>query len=376
MEKDLNPPFDFHLLDKIRDEAGRAFSEPASNLQSETEKDWLAIAKARLVTQNTFVALPDNVIKIQGLSILNRGSISVVKGKKKAGKTTLAAWLVAQNLTNIKVLWIDMEQGLYYASRTQAWVLQMAGVEKSDNLETYDFRDYSKADRLILIEALLADKVYDLVVLDGVRDLIPDINNTVDSTNLADLLGSWAQTFDLHIIGLIHENKGTTDSRGHIGSELENKAEAILQVASSNEQLIIKHDGTRGEPFEPFALGRDNEGIPYLLEDWKLSQNKGGTGSAKPKRNPEDYSDQEHLKTLELVYSDDYNDKGFTSGEFYKKLAIAWRTTVGGKMDDNIGKKFRTYYQKKGFLIVLEKQAGNRTINKLNKNIVTRQSVS
>ena len=45
----------------------------------------------------------------------------------------------------------------------------------------------------------------------------------------------WSSYYELHIHTVLHLNKGDDNTRGHIGTELNNKAETILQISKNNE---------------------------------------------------------------------------------------------------------------------------------------------
>ena len=64
-----------------------------------------------------------------------------------------------------------------------------------------------------------------LLIIDGIRDLMYDINSPSESTDLINLLMRWSSGYNLHIHTVLHLNKGDDNTRGHIGTELNNKAE-------------------------------------------------------------------------------------------------------------------------------------------------------
>jgi hypothetical protein len=68
-----------------------------------------------------------------------------------------------------------------------------------------------------------------LVVIDGIRDLAYDINNPSESTELITALTRWTDG-QLHLHTVLHLNKGDDNTHGHFGTELNNKAETILQI--------------------------------------------------------------------------------------------------------------------------------------------------
>ena len=74
-----------------------------------------------------------------------------------------------------------------------------------------------------------------LLIIDGIRDLMYDINSPSESTDLINLLMRWSSGYNLHIHTVLHLNKGDDNTRGHIGTELNNKAETVLQITKSQQ---------------------------------------------------------------------------------------------------------------------------------------------
>src|SRR5690606_28683218 len=108
----------------------------------------------------------------------------------------------------VNVLWIDTEQGLYYGSRTQFWVLRISGLETSEHLQFYDLKIHAPSERVNMIEALIGLNIFNVVVIDGIRDLVLDINNPEQATLMATDLMRWAEKHDTHVINILHQNKG------------------------------------------------------------------------------------------------------------------------------------------------------------------------
>lgn len=83
--------------------------------------------------------------------------------------------------------------------------------------------------------ALRQQKGYGLVIIDGIRDLMLDINNAGESVEVINRMMEWSSRYDLHIHCVLHLNKGDNNVRGHIGTEMSNKAETVLVISKSNE---------------------------------------------------------------------------------------------------------------------------------------------
>lgn len=71
----------------------------------------------------------------------------------------------------------------------------------------------------------------------------------------------WSSYYELHIHTVLHLNKGDDNTRGHIGTELNNKAETILQISKNIEN---------GRISEVRAMHiRDKEFVPLPLKSEK-----------------------------------------------------------------------------------------------------------
>ena len=159
---------------------------------------------------------------------------------------------------------------MYYGSRTQFWILSIAGTPESGFLKFYDLKIYNPTDRIQIIETLISEIRPDIVVIDGIRDLVFDINSPEEATNSTGDLMRWAESNNCHIINILHQNKGNEHARGHLGSEMINKSESVLKVTQNEDkQIVLEPEFTRGLAFNAIAFERDGNGIPHLIENWK-----------------------------------------------------------------------------------------------------------
>ena len=117
-------------------------------------------------------------------------------------------------------------------------ILRLAGLPTDVHpplLEFLCLRGYATKERLRKIE----EAIYDLddlglVVIDGIRDLAHDINSPGEATDLITKLMQWTDERRIHIHTVLHLNKGDDNTRGHLGTELNNKAETVLQITKDD----------------------------------------------------------------------------------------------------------------------------------------------
>jgi len=89
------------------------------------------------------------------------------------------------------------------------------------------------------------------VIIDGVADLCTDVNNPVEANQLVAELQALALEFNCPVIVVLHENAGHDNgkARGHLGSQLERKAESNLRLKKSGEiTTVFSERGMRKAP--------------------------------------------------------------------------------------------------------------------------------
>ena len=156
----------------------------------------------------------------------------------------------------------------------------MAGLPTDRNHEDLEFlvlRKYTPEERIAIVrEAIYRTENVGLVIIDGIRDMVYDINSSGESTRIISLLMTWTGERNIHIHTILHQNKGDENARGHIGTELSNKAETVLQVEkdSKNPDIsTVKTAHIRAVDFEPFAFRINEEHCPNC---WTaISQGEG-----------------------------------------------------------------------------------------------------
>jgi predicted ATP-dependent serine protease len=235
--------------------------------ETQTIQDLLRKA---IIPQGVKVPEPESVFSLGGATIFTKKSISTLTGKAKAGKTTATTWIVSQMLKQgLKVLWMDTEQGEYYGSRTQFWVLTNAGMPFCDDFIFFDLKIHRPETRSEIVEAAIQEFKPDMVIIDGSRDLLYDINSTEQSLILSNDLMKWAAIYDCHILTILHLNKDGMNARGHIGTELINKSETVIKVDKNDDGLIVcSPEYCRDKDFIPFAFDRDDRDMPQIVENF------------------------------------------------------------------------------------------------------------
>ena len=159
---------------------------------------------------------PPQIIWVDNSSIATLGNFSASTGKAKAKKTFNVSALIAASLANGKVLnyraslpegkrkilYVDTEQSRYHCHNVLERILKLAGLPTSIDNENLDFiclREYTPSVRIEVIDyALAQDQSYGLVIIDGIRDLLLDINNAGESVEVINKMMEWSSKYDLH----------------------------------------------------------------------------------------------------------------------------------------------------------------------------------
>lgn len=240
-------------------------------------------------------SVPPRIITLNGTTIATLGNFSASVGKAKSMKTTSVGAIVASYLTGKevlnfkaevpegkeKVLYIDTEQSKYHCHKVLERILRLAELpldRENESIDFYVLREYSPEQRrAIIAHALENNPQYGLVIIDGIRDLLRDINNPGESLEVVNDLMRWSSYYNLHIHTVIHLNKGDDNTRGHIGTEVDNKAETILQITKSIENgsmSEVKAKYIRDKEFDPFAFRINEEGLPEIVKDYRAEISK------------------------------------------------------------------------------------------------------
>jgi len=221
------------------------------------------------------------------------GNFSLIIGKAKSRKSffiSLALSAASKNgliLNRFKgilpthkdeVLYFDTEQGSYHVLKAAKRICSLMENATPPNLQVHSLRKYDTAKRLVLIEyAIYKNDRIGFVVIDGIRDLVKSINDESEASMIACKLLKWSEERQIHIVTVLHQNKGDNNARGHLGTELVNKAETVLSVSKSTENKeisIVEAEYCRGIDPEPFGFEIDENELPRFSENWQVRTSK------------------------------------------------------------------------------------------------------
>ena len=246
--------------------------------QNGNDKDRISrILSESLIKATDTYQTPPQIIWVDNSTIATLGNFSASTGKAKAKKTFNVSALVAASLANGKVLnyraslpegkrkilYVDTEQSRYHCHNVLERILKLAGLPTSIDNENLDFiclREYTPSVRIEVIDyALAQDQSYGLVIIDGIRDLLLDINNAGESVEVI--------------------NKSTTNPD-------------ISEVKAMH---------IREKEFKPFAFTVNEEGLPEVVESYKGEEHQNKKNA---RINFKDISIEQHREALSEVFKD------------------------------------------------------------------------
>ena len=343
--------------------------------------DYENIWKASLIHVTDEFSLPPVVLQAGEAIIGTLGNFSVSTGKAKAKKTFNVSAIVAATLVNGQVLeykasfpeskrtilYFDTEQSPYHCQLVMQRILRLARLpidREPEHLKFSHLRAIADPNerREIIRYAIYNTPNVGLVVIDGIRDLMLDINNSTEATKLVGDLMQWTSEQNIHIQTVLHLNKGDDNARGHIGTELNNKAETVLQITKDNtlpERSIVAPAIIRSKPFNKFAFRlkemEDEVCVPEIDTSYK-------DADCKPYRySYHELSDTEHRKALTQAF---FLGKVLPYGELIVALKKAYAEVVGQSYGQTKLKELLLFLLNKGLLI--KEKRGKYRLNQEN----------
>ena len=214
----------------------------------------------------------DFLFRLFGKPCFPRRELVAITGKAKSGKTFVTSMLMAccqvsdvlsfhrEPESPLRLLWYDTEQ----SDESTQDILRNRVMRMADGggklFDIFNVRGVPwKERRDLLCEAVMRCKP-DLVIVDGIRDLVNDINDGVLAQEVMEELMHLATEHDCCIVCVLHQNKSGEDRnlRGWIGTELMNKAFEVYsceklmpqRIFSLEQTLTRKYDIERTMYFE------------------------------------------------------------------------------------------------------------------------------
>ena len=214
---------------------------------------------------------------LYGMPCFPRRELVAITGKAKSGKTFVTSMLMAccqsrdvlafQRIGDepLRVLWYDTEQSDESTQdilKNRIMTLIKTTTDLTDStdknscnscnslfkksIDVFNVRGVAWKERRGLLKEAVTRYGPDLVIVDGIRDLVNDINDGVLAQEVMEELMQLAADQNCCIVGVLHQNKGSEDHnlRGWIGTELMNKAFEVYACEKLLPQRVFKVEQT------------------------------------------------------------------------------------------------------------------------------------
>jgi hypothetical protein len=212
-----------------------------------------------LITSKTEAEPIEPLIKIENTYFATKGGISLLTGVQKSGKTTAIKIMIetafmpqildgydnlgirstVKNEKSVIYINTEMTNSDMVAFRDKI-CKNLQVQELPENLHLFHFLTLSPKDRLRLLEQVLeCSKDANLVFIDGLADLVNSVNDESECNLVIQALQNFASNYNVAIIGVIHENRGNKNSRGHLGQQAERKCIASVSVSKNKAKKFF-----------------------------------------------------------------------------------------------------------------------------------------
>ena len=175
-----------------------------------------AASEAAVSVTNNYEEAPA-VLMVDDAVIGTLGNFSASIGKAKSKKTFNVSAIAASVLSGrtvlryrsmfpenkSKILYIDTEQGRHHCQQVLKRILRLAEIPDDkvpENLVMLSLRKFAPRVRLLIVEeAISTTPDLGLVIIDGIRDFLYDINSSSESTEVISKFMQWTDDKQIHI---------------------------------------------------------------------------------------------------------------------------------------------------------------------------------
>ena len=292
---------DYFKAGNTRENFLSLFLEFLDTLYSET----MAILKPCEVDFNNPPIKAEMIISINDVPLGTQGNLFGITGGEGTGKSNYVGSLIAgtirhadfsidtlgttinPNADNKVVLLYDTEQSEVQLFKNVSNMLRRSKQNKMpDFFKAYCLTSMSRKERLQAIVQSM-DKFYyqyggiQMVVIDGIADLVRCANDEAESVGIIDELYRLAGIYKTCIVCVLHFVPNGMKLRGHLGSELQRKAAAILSIEKDDDPQIsvikalkVRDGSPLDVPLIQFAWSKDIEMHAYVGEKPKEEKEK------------------------------------------------------------------------------------------------------
>lgn len=254
-EKDIS---DFFRIGNSREDLIKLFLEYLDTIYSET----MSALKSCEVDFNNPPPVAQMIVSVNDVPLGTQGNILCITGGEGTGKSNYVTALIAgairqadkpidmlgvsvcENNKQKAILFYDTEQSEVQTYKNIMNLLRRSGREAMPSyFKAYCLTGMSRKERLqAIIQSM--DKFHyqyrgiHMVVIDGIADLIKGANDETESIAVVEELYRLAGIYNTCIVTILHFIPNGLKLRGHLGSELQRKAAAILSIEKDSDPAI------------------------------------------------------------------------------------------------------------------------------------------
>lgn len=244
-------------------------------------KDSILTSRSEVKKEDAILTIGTNPYNHRAMYTL--GNISTVMGKAKSRKTFYISMLLASVINsgyfqdrilskmpfNNHAVMFDTEQGLWDSKEVLMRILRLNGYDNESNiLKWFHLRKENPDDRNNFIQEYIEKEHPAFIVIDGIRDLVTDINEQSIAVEIVGNLMRLSEEFNCHICSVIHQNPKDEKARGWLGTELMNKSESVVEVSKLPDDKsisVVRPIYMRKEEFEPIYFKIINS-LPTIID--------------------------------------------------------------------------------------------------------------
>ena len=312
---------------------------------------------------------PDNpppeepwAFKLAGVEVAHCGNIITVAAAVKSGKSSVISAMMASMMSSIGQDYLGFEGNnpggkavLHYdteQSRGDHYHMMMRALRRADLqappswFSSYSLTLLDPAERRAAISAMArkaaANSGLHSLFIDGVADLVFDVNDLAEACGLVADLHKLATETGCVIVTALHHNPGGEKTRGHLGSQIERKSESVLVLRKDGETTSISCKPARRQEIsgdKAPCFSWDKEAAMHLL-----TQSKAATADDRKRVElrtlaDEVFGDQGHLKWVALknaimVARDCSQNTASTRINEMRKLGVIKQSIMGNYEKD------------------------------------------
>lgn len=298
-EKDVT---DYFALGHTHDDLLKLF---LNHLDSLYKEDMSALKSCELDFNNP-PPVAQMIVSVNDVPLGTQGNLLCITGGEGTGKSNYVAALIAGavkpenaegtdtlgvsiegNPKGKAVLFYDTEQSEVQLYKNVSTLLRRCGRDTMPEwFKAYCLTGMSRKERLKSI-VLSMDKFHyqyggiHLVVIDGIADLIRCANDEAESIAVVEELYRLAGIYNTCIVTVLHFIPNGLKLRGHLGSELQRKAAAILSIEKDTKPAVsvvkalkVRDGSPLDVPLMQFAWDKEKAMHAYLGEKPKEEKDR------------------------------------------------------------------------------------------------------